>query len=78
MTALTIGLVFCNHTDYSGDEAPQRCKERVRAGRRASEAREAARQLGWDVGSGRGGADYCPAHKRPVRRAMSQKETADA
>lgn len=78
MTARTVGIVRCDHVDYDGDGPPRRCPEAVRTGRRASEAREAARQRGWDVGEGRHSTDFCPVHIRSPQRALNQKEAANA
>ena len=69
MSAGTHAYVSCDHLDMDAPVGRRGCRERVDEGWTKTEARRAAKRLGWTVGvhangTKRGGDfDYCPAHK---------------
>ena len=74
MSAGVRAHVDCDYFDKDAPPGQRICKEQVDDGRTRTEARRAAKKLGWTVNvhagstraySLRGGSgfDYCPAHK---------------
>jgi hypothetical protein len=69
VSAGTHAYVSCDHLDMDAPPGHRACKERIDQGWTKTEARRAAKRLGWIVGvhassTKRGGDfDYCPDHK---------------